>query len=248
MFSSLRKIKRIYIAFISKLIWISEFLFVEPKLKKIYCKFKKSGYLKEYSTVIDVGANRGQAARFFRRLLPKSKIISIEANPDLIPLLRKETQQIDVEILPIALSDKSGNLTFYSCAFDEVSTLEPPLLESSYLRFKSRVLATPVKDMYQTKKVKAETFDEVIYRLNISSIDILKIDVEGHEASVLRGSKLSLSKRIPKLIQIESHADDQYAHDKEEAKSILLENGYNLVYKVKHAFGNFFEEIYVPVN
>ena len=116
------KARRAYINLISKAIWINEAIFFEPKLRALYRKLKTSGAISQSSLVVDIGANRGQAACFFNRLLPESRIIAIEANPDLIGLLRRKTKLINIKILPFALSSKPGILTFYSCVFDEVST------------------------------------------------------------------------------------------------------------------------------
>ena len=239
-----KKARRAYINLISKAIWINEAIFFEPKLRALYRKLKTSGAISQPSVIVDIGANRGQAACFFSRLLPGSRIIAIEANPDLIGLLRRKTKQINIQILPLALSSKPGILTFYSCVFDEVSTLEPPSMDSSYLRFKSRVLMTPPERMYKTVDIKTDTLDRVIIDLQVSSIDILKIDVEGHEASVLQGAESTLSRHLPRFIQLESHGDDQYAEKGDKAQAILTAHGYRMIARIKHGFGNFFEEVY----
>jgi FkbM family methyltransferase len=239
------KARKAYINIISKAIWINEAIFFEPKLRALYRKLKTSGAISKIPIIVDIGANRGQAACFFNRLLPESRIIAIEANPDLIGLLRRKTKQINIQILPLALSSKPGILTFYSCVFDEVSTLEPPSMDSKYLRFKSRVLMTPPGRMYKTVDIKTDTLDHVVSDLRVNSIDILKIDVEGHEASVLLGAKSTLSRCIPRFIQLESHGDDQYAEKGDKAQAILTAHGYRMIAKIKHGFGNFFEEVYV---
>jgi FkbM family methyltransferase len=203
-----------------------------------------SGAISNSSIIVDIGANRGQAACFFGRLLPASRVIAIEANPDLISLLHRKTKRLNITILPLALSSKPGILTFYTCVSDENSSLEPPKMDSKWLRFKSRVLMTTPEQMYKTVDIKAETLDHIVGDLRLESVDILKIDVEGHEASVLQGAELTLSKHIPKFIQIESHSDDQFADKGEKAQSILTGHGYRMIAKIKHSIGNFYEEIY----
>lgn len=235
---------KLYISAISKAIWINEAIFFEPRLRFVYHKLKTSGAISMPSTIVDVGANRGQSALFFNRLLPSSRIIAIEANPELANLLRRKTAGLNIKILPIALSGQPGILTFYSCIFDEVSTLEPPNMNSKYLRFKSRILMTTPERMYEPIDIKTSTLHQIVHDLHLGTIDILKIDVEGHESSVLQGSERTLSRQIPRFIQLESHGDDQYAEGGETAQTILSEHGYRLIARIKHGFGNFFEEVY----
>ena len=77
-------------------------------------------------------------------------------------------------------------------------------------------------------------------------IDVLKIDVEGHEYDCLKGLfSNSLNVEIH-LIQLEFHEDDMY-EDKITFKQIddlLNENNYKLVESVNHGFGEFKDFIY----
>ena len=53
------------------------------------------------------------------------------------------------------------------------------------------------------EKIKIDTIDSYLERNNISSIDFLKIDVEGNELKVLHGAKNALSKGDIRYIQFE---------------------------------------------
>lgn len=236
--------RRLYISAISKAIWINEAVVFEPQLHSFYKRLEASGELGKPATIVDVGANRGQAACFFNRLLPGARIVAIEANPDLVPLLKRKTLNLNIEVIPIAVSEKPGILPFYRCVFDEVSTLETPDKDSEYLLFKSKVLLVHIDEMYKAVDVDTTTLDQLISKLNLAKIDILKIDVEGHEASVLKGATLALAKKTARFIQIESHGDDQYQGKGAQAEAILALHGYRLIARIKHGFGNFHEEIY----
>ena len=52
-------------------------------------------------------------------------------------------------------------------------------------------------------RIQLDTLDSYVHNTKINSIDLLKIDVEGHELKVLEGAKNSLSKNIIKCIQFE---------------------------------------------
>jgi FkbM family methyltransferase len=57
--------------------------------------------------------------------------------------------------------------------------------------------------MGQSETVEICPLDDVVEQLNIKGIDLLKIDVEGHELSVLHGAVRTLRKGTIKLVQFE---------------------------------------------
>ena len=61
-------------------------------------------------------------------------------------------------------------------------------------------------------KVEATTLDKVISRLKESSVDILKIDVQGFEVGVLEGARRALNK--VKVVMIEVSLYDFYGNSK----------------------------------
>lgn len=243
----IRYLRQIYISLISRGIWLNEAIFFEPRLRSVYQRLHVAAKKGDQVLIMDIGSNRGQAARFFGQLFKNAHIIAVEANPGLVKLLKRKTKHLNIEILPVAVSSSPGVLPFYQCIFDEVSTLEPPNLQSKYLRFKSKVLMSPPKDMYSVINTNATTIDRIVDELNIQSIDILKIDVEGHEHSVLLGAKQTLKRKVPKYIQLEAHQDDQYQQNESDIKSLLEGLGYTLISRLKHGFGNFYEEIYSAI-
>ncbi|MBG0799978.1 FkbM family methyltransferase [Methylocystis sp. H4A] len=57
--------------------------------------------------------------------------------------------------------------------------------------------------MDQSETVEIRKLDDMIAELDVSVIDLLKVDVEGHELSVLQGAAKAIETGIIKLIQIE---------------------------------------------
>ena len=79
---------------------------------------------------------------------------------------------------------------------------------------------------------------------NIKSIDLLKIDTEGHEAEVLKGANRILKKSI-KYILIEFHFSNIYKnYNRMKIEKILKENNFEMVKKFKFPFLTFEDRIY----
>ena len=81
---------------------------------------------------------------------------------------------------------------------------------------------------------------------NISSdIDVIKIDVEGHEHECLRDLFTTLDSNIH-LIQLENHNDDMYKNSISfnQINDILNKNNFELIERFKHAFGEFEDLLY----
>jgi len=60
-------------------------------------------------------------------------------------------------------------------------------------------------DMPGAKQVRLVTFDSLILKKGLSWVDIVKVDVEGHELQVLKGMKESLRKGLVNKLIIEVH-------------------------------------------
>ncbi len=80
--------------------------------------------------------------------------------------------------------------------------------------------------------IKTISLDAFCKQNNIYKIDFLKIDVEGHELSVLKGSKILLKKKQISLIAFE-HSSILFSKqnkDNQEVIKYLMENDYKIYY------------------
>ena len=81
-----------------------------------------------------------------------------------------------------------------------------------------------------TYRVKSIKLDDVIRRLNIKKVDLIKIDVEGAEYRVLRGGIRILKKVNPKLV-IEIH--ENLGVNKDIILKFLSKFNYKVVHEYK---------------
>src|SRR5258708_1156157 len=66
-------------------------------------------------------------------------------------------------------------------------------------------------DVITSIEFKMDTIDNFCKINNISNIDFLKIDVEGHELSVLKGAQYMLTNKHIKIIQFEFNSHNVYS-------------------------------------
>ncbi len=223
-------------------IWTNEKIIFYPKLRSFYAK-----RIPESPLIFDVGANRGQTIKFFQSIFKKPIIHAFEPSSVVLDELRKfESDSVFLHLF--ALGAKSEMKTFYECVFDEVSSLQKPDINSAYFKFKSKVLLTKPEDMLQEKVVSVRTIDEIVSENHIECINVLKIDVEGHELEVLRGATKSLGKGIIKYLQLEAHVDGQYSVGPNEIEAFLKTYNYKKSAEIKHGFGNFYDMIFQPLS
>ena len=136
--------------------------------------------------VFDVGANIGQSISRYRDNFPNCFITSFEPNPEIFSLLEKNWGDVSgITLNPIALSNNIGHASFYATRVSEASSLLAPTERLIKL-------SSEHKYDYQTINVPTVTLDHYCQEKNINKIDVLKLDVQGFELSVLQGAETLL--------------------------------------------------------
>jgi FkbM family methyltransferase len=146
--------------------------------------------LKPGNTFIDCGANVGYfsiaAGQFVGQ---QGKIVAIEANPVTYNLLERNLQVNHLGIpIHCALTSQVG----------EVELFMPTDGGDVYSSLKEGGLVSG--SSIQSFKVQGRTLDEVVKELNLSTVDLIKIDIEGAELDVLRSAPYLLSTLRPLVI------------------------------------------------
>lgn len=146
--------------------------------------------------ILDVGANTGYYSLLCASASRDVSVIAFEPDPHVLPILAENISinrlQRKIRVLPVALSDTIGSATLFIPTQEHGSVETSSSLESEFKKTHSETIAVPVS-----------TIDEVLSTNRIDrSVSIIKIDVEGHEAAVLRGAN-HIVKRDNPLIFIE---------------------------------------------
>jgi FkbM family methyltransferase len=140
-------------------------------------------YIRNDGIVLDIGANIGLHSVHFARVAEFGKVISVEASRSTFATLLRNTVSFpNVIPLNVALSDTNGTQTFYVAR------------DNAYSGLKN----TRRKPIVHTEQVACYSGDHILAPLiQDSKVDLIKIDVEGHETQVLAGLKAIISKHKP---------------------------------------------------
>ena len=140
--------------------------------------------LRHDSNGIDVGAHRGTILRSLVDLAPDGRHYAVEPLPAFANGLRRRFPR--VEVLELALSDQKGEATFHHIVTN------PSYSGLSFREYPNE------GEVIEDIAVKVERLDAVIPE--DVPIQFLKIDVEGGELSVLRGSQSILRRWRPVVV------------------------------------------------
>ena len=139
------------------------------------------------NAVIDVGASTGDYALKARSMFPQAKIVSFEPLPNSFKILKQNFKDDKNHLAyNFVLSNQKGVLKFNESSYSGSSSL----LAMS----KVHTDAYPYSANNNIIEVSANTLDSVFENLNLEENILLKLDVQGAEALVLKGAINSLAK------------------------------------------------------
>jgi FkbM family methyltransferase len=173
--------------------------------------------IKAAKVILDIGANIGNSSLFFASINSHAQIFAYEPHP---VTFKRATENIqcnsfkNIKLVNIGLGEKKGTLKLY-----EVNEHNPGM---------NRIFAED-RDM-PFKEIEIDVLDNFISEKRIPKIDLIKIDVEGFEYSVLKGGRNSIIESRPILfIELD---DNNLRENNESAKKLielLLPFGYKSI-------------------
>lgn len=174
-------------------------------------------------TIIDVGSNIGYYVLLEARLTgKKGKIIAIEPIPsNFFYLVKNIKLNREKNIIPVnyAISNKNGKIK---------------MIQSSYSNWCS-VFTGKVPEILKNKEYKiidvpVATLDSLVKQLKLRNVNLIRMDIEGHEYQALEGARKVVKKYHPDLL-IEIHT--KYLENKTEKLLQFLKNeGYQIKWGV----------------
>ncbi len=167
-----------------------------PKFYKIYFNgtsplFELAPLLEvinEAKTLIDVGSNKGQFSILARKFFPDIEIHSFEPQIEELNIQKKILGNKNINYYNFALGSEDKELNLYITKRKDSSSLLKPIqtISSKYLT-------------KEIRKVSVKKLDKILALRNIKRPSILKLDVQGFELEVLKGS-LEIFKMIDYII------------------------------------------------
>lgn len=215
-----------------KKLFIFFYNFIENQihLKRIKFFFINNIFF-EKPVIVDIGAHQGKISRIFNNIYKKSKIYCIEPNKKQNKHLKKVGKNI--RIFNCAIGKKSEKLHFYINKIDLTNSLSKLNTKSIYLKFKNFILKNERNP--PSRKINVRTLDRFCKEKRIKKIDILKIDVEGHEYDVLRGAK-KIIKNV-NVILIEIQKNKMYKnYSQKKIYKFLKEHNFELIQSFNFPF------------
>jgi FkbM family methyltransferase len=182
-------------------------------------------FLAPGATAIDIGANLGEwTVPFARAVGPTGRVLAVEPTPLNAAALAK-TLAVNAlrwaEVVRCALGDREGEADF-----------AVPLVTSARNDTGTAHVGAAAPD-HEALRVAMRRLDRLVDERGFARIDLIKIDVEGHERRVLDGAATALARFRPALVVETGHeaeGDRAAIHDRlggagYRIHGILLDHG-----------------------
>lgn len=157
--------------------------------------------------ILDFGANIGFSVLMYKHWYPDAKIIAFELDQDNYNLAIYNTRGLEnVTIHNKAISDRSSIVSYNKSGREDGYVILDPM------------------DNCGDVKIESLSINDVISEYNITTINYVKIDIEGTEVDILRAKDLSWM-RLVKNINIEFHTIED---DMSEFIDILTCQGFEV--------------------
>lgn len=189
-------------------------------IKKIYQKKKPDIYLESIEksseriiedgitvdpVIVDGGANQGWSVDVYLKRWPKARIIAVEPLPGLAKQLQKKYYSMpNVSIEEGVLWKENGKMTVNECQKMVASSLLDPVDGAN------QFWGAEFYGIVKNHEVSAYDIESLMIRHNLDKIDILKLDLQGAEFSVLDGASQKLKSGAIQYVLCEVLFRDMY--------------------------------------
>ena len=153
---------------------------VDQRYRRAYRSLRNLPAIK-FDTLVDAGAHRGSFTEAFLQVHAPSRVVLVEAVPELAGTLRQRyDRRAGFSVVAAALSDRNGEADF---------ELNRSLASSSLLKIDSRNANWFGLDLAVARSVRVPTLTlkRLFEEQELGKIDLLKLDLQGAERLVLTG-------------------------------------------------------------
>jgi FkbM family methyltransferase len=187
--------------------------------------------IKEKPVIFDVGGNQGQSIEKFQKIFTNPIIHSFEPiKSEFNIMFNKFNGNKNIFLNNVALGEKITEKEFHVTPNSANSSFNKINFKSEW--FKNKKTYSDDKNYGITsQKVKINTIDNYCNEHNIQTIDFLKIDTQGYEDMVLKGSYNKLKNNDIKAISAEIMFDNVYEKyfSFSDIEKYLLPNNFRMV-------------------
>lgn len=161
----------------------------EPYDQDKYVLAMLRNLLKPGDVFIDCGANIGYFSVLAGDLVGVTgKVVAIEANPETYKLLRRNLEVNNINLcFNYALTYENGEVELFVPNKGDIFS---SLRQNEYIQ----------GDLMYSCKVLGKTLDDVVNEIQLSKINLIKIDVEGAEIDVIKSAVNVISQFRPPII------------------------------------------------
>jgi FkbM family methyltransferase len=170
--------------------------------------------LPDSPVVVDIGANAGFFSIYVASMRPRARIISCEPIPaNFAQLLRNAAINPDLDItsLPVAVYGRTGSMELFVESEDAFTTA------ATVLSIDGRI----------PTEVPCISLQDLLERHGLDWVDLLKLDCEGSEYSILYRCPVEYLKRIGKMA-VEVHIGTETDHNITALSSFLTTRGFRI--------------------
>lgn len=171
-------------------------------------------------TVIDIGAHTGEFSSAIRAVLPGVRVYAFEPLPDCFERLTAKFERYpDCRAFHVALGQQPGHVTFWRSSFSKSSSVLPmaTLHQNAF----------PWSASCSQVDVRLETLDDYQNEMELISKVLMKIDVQGYEDRVLKGSTLVLNRVDYVLVEVSFRPLYEGQAGFHDVYHLLLESGFS---------------------
>ena len=134
--------------------------------------------------VFDIGANIGSWSKVLLSEVPDANVFMFEPAAGCREVIESVPELATAKLIPCAVGENCGKASLH---FSNATDGSASLHERADTFFSDR--------QYSVTEVEVVTIDDVIEGENLDFVDLVKMDIEGHEPFALRGAQRSLAAR-----------------------------------------------------